>query len=804
MQFAFSDEQEQLRLAVRRFLNDQSPPSEVRRLMATDAGYDPDVWRQLCNDLALAGVHISEAYGGQGFSFAELAIVSEEMGRALLCAPYFSSTVLAATAILNAGSETDKTELLPAIAAGERLAALATTEPNGRWDAGGIEATAHNGRLSGSKSFVVDGHIAQLLIVSARQPGSVGSDGLSFYAVDAAADGVSRRLLTTLDPTRKLAKIDFDNVDARLIGDEGCAAPALARTLDLAATALANEMVGGAAALLESAIAYANMRVQFGRAIGSFQAIKHRCADLLLEVELAKSAAYQAADAAARDDDDLPALASLAKAAATDAYMRAARDCIQIHGGIGFTWDNDTQLWYKRAKSSEAFLGDAAHHRELLMRRWRIPRRSVPDTVAASPAPVGDDGDTDSQRMRREVRAWLTVNWDPNASLIDWRRKLADSGWGMPTWPRKWFGRDLPQALVPVVDAEFASVNAVGAAKTGIRLLAAATLLEHGSDAQKQNYLRRILTGEDTWCQLFSEPGSGSDLAGATTRADFNGEHWIVNGQKVWTTSAHHADYGLLLARTDWDAAKHQGLSYFILDMHQGGVEVRQLKQMNGHASFNQVFFTDAVIPPESQVGKIGQGWQVAITTLAHERRGADGLRGQARDTDLPGRIYEEERREIATVMEPYKWYPQRAGRVDLVVERANVTGRMDDPVVRQEIAKLLTMSRAAEWTARRARAAQEQGRPQGPEGSLGKLASSNVARQANHVHTLIAGADAMLSGEDGPLDGLIAEILVSVPATSIAGGTDEIQRNIISERVLGMPKEPRMDRGPFRDVARN
>ena len=804
MQFAFSDEQEQLRLAVRRFLTDQSPPSEVRRLMATDAGYDPNVWRQLCNDLALAGVHIPEAYGGQGFSFAELAIVTEEMGRSLLCAPYFSSTVLAATAILNAGSETDKTELLPPIAAGERLAALATTESNGRWDADGIEVTVHNGRLSGSKSFVVDGHIAQLLIVTARQPGSEGDDGLSFYAVDAAADGVSRRLLTTLDSTRKLAKIDFDNVDARLIGDEGCAAPALARTLDLAATALANEMVGGAAALLESAIAYANMRVQFGRAIGSFQAIKHRCADLLLEVELAKSAAYQAADAAARDAEDLPALASLAKAAATDASMRAARDCIQIHGGIGFTWDNDTHLWYKRAKSSEAFLGDTAHHRELLMRQWRIPRRSAPDTVAASPAPVSDDRDTDSQRVRQEVRAWLTVNWDPDASLIDWRRKLADSGWGMPTWPREWFGRDLPQALGPVVDAEFASFNAVGAAKTGIRLLAAATLLEHGSGAQKQKYLRRILTGEDTWCQLFSEPGSGSDLAGATTRADFNGEHWIVNGQKVWTTSAHHADYGLLLARTDWDAAKHQGLSYFILDMHQGGVEVRQLKQMNGHASFNQVFFTDAVIPPESQVGKIGQGWQVAITTLAHERRGADGLRGQARNTDLPGRIYEQERREIATVMEPYKWYPQRAGRVDLVVERANVTERMDDPVIRQEIAKLLTMSRAAEWTARRARAAQEQGRPQGPEGSLGKLASSNVARQANHVHTLIAGADAMLSGEDGPLDGLIAEILVSVPATSIAGGTDEIQRNIISERVLGMPKEPRMDRGPFRDVARN
>ena len=416
--------------------------------------------------------------------------------------------------------------------------------------------------------------------------------------------------------------------------------------------------------------------------------------------------------------------------------------------------------------------------------------------------PASDDPSADT--IRREVREWLEANWNPDEDLVAWRNLLADVGWGMPVWPNQWHGRDLPQALAPVVDEEFARLDAVGVAKTGIRLLAAATLLEHGSDAHKARFLRRILTGEDTWCQLFSEPGSGSDLAGATTRADRHGDHWIVNGQKVWTTSAHHADYGLLLARTDWDVPKHQGLSYFVLDMHQEGVEVRPLKQMNGHASFNQVFFTDAVVPAENLVSTVGNGWQVAITTLMHERRGADGLRGVQRERDLPGRIYEQEREETAVALEPYKWYPQRAGRVDLVIERAQATGRNTDPATRQEIAKLLTMARSAEWTARRARAAQQQGRPQGPEGSLGKLASSNIARQASHVHTLIAGANAMLAGEDGDQGGLIAEILVSVPATSIAGGTDEIQRNIIAERVLGLPKEPRMDTGPFRDVKRN
>ncbi len=407
-------------------------------------------------------------------------------------------------------------------------------------------------------------------------------------------------------------------------------------------------------------------------------------------------------------------------------------------------------------------------------------------------------------QVRAEVRTWLAAHWDPEMSLVAWRNKLADSGWGMPQWPEAWYGRGLPVGLTRVVEEEFAGVGAVGVAKSGVRLLAAATLLEHGSDLQKKKFLRRILTGEDAWCQLFSEPGSGSDLAGATTRADFDGDRWIVNGQKVWTTSAHHADYGMLLARTDWDAPKHEGMSFFVIEIRQPGVDVQPLKQMNGHASFNQVFFTDAKVRPEYLVSAVGDGWKVAMTTLAHERRGADGLSAPSKRGPRTGRIYVEERAVFETAMEPYRWYPQRAGRVDLVIERAGETGANRDPHVRQEIAKLMILAKSAEWTARRARAAQRQGRPQGPEGSLGKLAASNVARAAAHVHTLITGAEAMLTGPGSPRDGIIAEILVSVPATSIAGGTDEIQRNIIAERVLDLPKEPRFDTGPFRNVRRN
>jgi alkylation response protein AidB-like acyl-CoA dehydrogenase len=335
-------------------------------------------------------------------------------------------------------------------------------------------------------------------------------------------------------------------------------------------------------------------------------------------------------------------------------------------------------------------------------------------------------------------------------------------------------------------------------------LLAAATLLEHGSDQQKKKFLRRILTGEDTWCQFFSEPGSGSDLAGATTRADLKGDFWIINGQKVWTTSAHHADHGLLLARTDWDAPKHEGLSYFVINLKQPGVDVQPLKQMNGHASFNQVFFTDAKVPKENLVGRVGDGWKVAMTTLAHERRGVDAMSALPRSGSPKGRIYLEERAETQKANQPYTWYPQRAGRVDLIIDRAKETGANKDPYFRQEIARLMTLAKCAEWTARRARAAQQQGRPQGPEGSLGKLAASHVARACSRVHTLMTGTEAMLTGRESPREGIIAEILVSVPAVSIAGGTDEIQRNIIAERVLELPKEPRFDTGPFRNVRKN
>jgi alkylation response protein AidB-like acyl-CoA dehydrogenase len=366
MQFSFTSEQEEFRSVLRRFLEEKSPPAVVRRLMETEAGWEREGWRELNQQLGLTAVHIPEAYGGQGFGPVELGIVLEETGRALLCAPYFSSTVLAATAIMQAGTEAQKRALLPDIAAGETIATLAFTEANGRWDADGIALRASGKhRLDGVKSFVLDGHTADLIVVVAR-----GDAGLSFFTVPGDAPGLTRRALKVLDPTRKQALLTFDGVEAELLGEEGAGAAPFARTMTLAAVGLANEMVGGAERLRQSALDYANLRVQFGRTIASFQSMKHKQADMLVDVELARSAAYCAAAAAAEGDAELPAIASLAKAAAAEAYMQTAIHTIQIHGGIGFTWDNDTHLWFKRAKSSEVFLGDPAYHRELMMRAW--------------------------------------------------------------------------------------------------------------------------------------------------------------------------------------------------------------------------------------------------------------------------------------------------------------------------------------------------------------------------------------------------------------------------------------------------
>jgi len=371
MNFAFTEEQEELRNTVRAFLEAKSPESAVREQMETEDGYDPAVWSQMAEQMGLQGLHIPEEYGGSGFSYVELGIVLEEMGRALLCAPFFSSVVLAANTLMQSGDDEAKKAYLPGIASGETKATLAYTEPSGKWDESGItaEATASGDgfTISGTKSFVLDGHTADLIIVAAKT-----GAGTSLFAVEGDASGLTRTALSTMDQTRKQAKLDFDGTPATLIGDDGKGWDVLDTVLDLAAVGLAAEQVGGAQKVLEMAVEYAKVRVQFGRPIGSFQAIKHKCADMLLEVESAKSAAYYGMWCAAEMNDELPSTASLAKAYCSEAYFHAAAENIQIHGGIGFTWEHPAHLYFKRAKSSELLFGDPTYHREQLAQRIGI------------------------------------------------------------------------------------------------------------------------------------------------------------------------------------------------------------------------------------------------------------------------------------------------------------------------------------------------------------------------------------------------------------------------------------------------
>lgn len=368
--FALTEEQQQLRSAVRGFLELKSTESQVRGDMETPDGYDRSVWRLMADQLGLQGLAIPEEFGGAGFGFGELGVVLEETGRALLPGPFFGSVVLAGSVLMQCADDDAKARYLPGIAAGDTIAAVALTEQSGRWDADGIGVRAkHDGAswtLHGTKMFVLEGHIADLMLVVARTDA-----GVSLFAVD-ADDRIVRKQQSSIDPTRRQARVDFADTPATLVGNDGDCWPAVSRALDIAAAGLAAEQVGGAQRCLELAVDYAKTRKQFGKPIGSFQAIRHKCADLMLEIECARGAAQYAVHTAANLSDELPAAACLAKAYASDTYIAAAAANIQIHGGIGFTWEHPAHMYYKRAQSSGHLLGDSAYHRRLLADRVGI------------------------------------------------------------------------------------------------------------------------------------------------------------------------------------------------------------------------------------------------------------------------------------------------------------------------------------------------------------------------------------------------------------------------------------------------
>ncbi len=402
---------------------------------------------------------------------------------------------------------------------------------------------------------------------------------------------------------------------------------------------------------------------------------------------------------------------------------------------------------------------------------------------------------TDPDDVYREARSWFEANWDPSMPLGDWWDRLADSGWGYPSWPQQWFGRGLSGAAAKAATRARLDVGAFSAPVGIATMMVAPMLMQLGSPMQQERYLRGIATGRDIWCQLFSEPGAGSDLAGVQTKAVRDGDEWVVNGQKVWTSGGHYAKYAILVARTNPDVPKHRGLSFFLIDMRQPGVDPRPLRQMTGHAEFNEVFLTDARVPTDHLVGELGGGWAVAMNILLHERSSLDADNdsggGLMADLDLSapaGQFVATGGAEDSSMDAMAQANGERAKA--LLLRCLDHSGRRDDPVARQAVAEIVTLIDVARFAGGRLAP------------SVGKLASTHLLRRVRDVGLGLLGAGGMLTGADAPLESVLADIALMTPGMSIAGGTDEIQRNIIGERELGLPPEPRVDKDlPFSEL---
>jgi len=803
MDFLFTDEQLELRAAVRGFLGRKSAEESVRRLMATDAGYDPAVWQQMSDQLGLQGMAVPEEYEGAGFGYLELGIVFEEMGRALLCAPYLSSVALAAEALLRCADESARKDLLPGLATGQRIGTLALLEQPGRWDEASVQTRAHRSGagwwvLDGGKRHVPDGHIADLILVGARTPAGIG-----LFAVDGAAPGVTRVPVPTLDQTRKQAHLDFAGTPARLIGDEGDGGRVIRRVLDTAAILLAAEQAGGALRVVEMAAGYAGMRVQFGRPIGSFQAVKHLCADMLTEAEAARSAAYYGLWALAADSEDVPLAASLAKVYCSAAYSKIAGDAIQVHGGIGFTWEHPAHLYFKRAKSSEVMFGTPARHRDVLAARLDLePKGRSEGGMGRRAGPRRRTENTDIEILPEdlafadEVQRWLdshlvgefaehrgvggpddSTAWDVR---LRWEKELSAGGWLGLTWPPEYGGRGATLAQAIIFEYLYARAEAPYRVGVQGQDLFGPTLLMFGTAEQKARFLPKILAAEEFWGQGFSEPDAGSDLASVRTQArlvkgdgEVGGDEWVIDGQKIWMTFGASADWLYVLCRTDTSSSRHRGLSLLLVPARQPGVQIRPITNMLGAGEFCEVFFTGARTRADLVVGAPGDGWKVAMAALGVERG----------TLLMPQQLgFEREAEEVLRLARSAGGLGAAAAAGLDAAAAAGLSHRLVDAWIAVRLMRVTALRTIGELVA---------GRTPGAQAATSKLYASVQHQRLLELATELLAEEATVTGEGYALEPLQRAFLLS-RAETIYGGSSQIQRNIIGERVLGLPKEPR------------
>jgi alkylation response protein AidB-like acyl-CoA dehydrogenase len=712
---------------VRGWVQRHCPPSVPRALLDADAEPRPELWAGLAEQGWL-GLHVPEADGGSGYGVPELVVVLEELAYAAAPGPALPSSVATAVLAAATGPVGGRTRL-PALAAGTQVGALARTS--------GLTGTAEGDglRVRGTLRPVLGGHLADVVVA----PLTTDAGG-RVWVVLTVGDGVVATECPSLDPTRRVAEVVVDvtvPADARLDGVDDDLVD------DLWAVAAAADLVGTAQWCVDTAAAYAKDRVQFGRPIGQFQGVKHRCADMLGRVELARAAAWDAARAVA-DPATRTLAAASAVALALDAAFENAKDCVQVLGGIGFTWEHDAHVYLRRAMTLRALTGEPSAWRA------RAARRALAGDRRSMAVELGPEADA----VRAEVRAFLAEV--AGLERDEQRRRVADAGYLVPTWPAPW-GRAARAVEQLVVEEEFRAAK-VPRPSIVIGAWALPPVIMYGTEAQQERWIRPTLHGEITWCQLFSEPGAGSDLAALTTRATRVEGGWSLTGQKVWTSMAKQADWGILLARTDPDAPKHDGISCFMLDMRSPGVDIRPLRELTGDAFFNEVFFDEVFVPDDCLVGVEHDGWRAARTTLANERVFMGG--GQTLGHSL-----------------------------EKVLDLVRAGGLDDDPAVLDEVGGLVASAHALACLGFRLTLAALAGAdPSGSEAAVRKLLGVLQDQKVMEVGLHLVGPEGAAVG--GPAEWWSRGFLFNRNLT-IAGGTSEIQRNIIGERVLGLPRDP-------------
>jgi hypothetical protein len=701
----------------------------------------PPYW-QAAAEQGLHGLHLAESVGGQGFGILELAVALAEFGYGAVPGPFVPSAI--ASALISAHDPDAK--VLAELASGAAIGAYALNS--------GLTATRHG---PDEATLVIRGEVravpaaaqASVLVL----PVAIASGLKDGAWVVLRADQLEIVPVKSIDPLRPIAHVRADAIE---VGDDAVLSSlSMTTAYALMSTLLSAEAVGVARWATDAASQYAKIREQFGRPIGQFQAIKHKCAEMIADTERATAAVWDAARAldeareANQNSWDITAskvefAAAVAATLAPAATQRCTQDCIQVHGGIGYTWEHDAGVYYRRALMLAACFGRSSEY----------PLRVVDTATGTGLRAVGIDLDPDTEKLRAEIRAeveaFKAMDREPRKVAI------AEGGWVLPYLPKPW-GRAASPVEQVIIAQEF-STGRVRRPQVGIAAWIIPSIVAFGTEEQKQRFLPPTFRGEMIWCQLFSEPGAGSDLAGLATKATRVEGGWRISGQKIWTTAAQFSHWGALLARTDPSAPKHNGITYFLLDMNSEGVTVKPLREITGAEFFNTVYIDDVFVPDECVLGEVNRGWEVSRNTLTAERVSIGGS-----DNNF-----------LATLPEFVEFV--RDGQFD--------------QVARHRAGQLIAEGQAARVLNLRSTLLTLAGGDAMPSAAISKLLSMRTGQGYAEFAVSSFGTDAAI-GDPDELAGKWGEYLLSSRATTIYGGTSEVQLNIIAERLLGLPRDP-------------